>query len=448
MIALKLSKLIAIVGGKIRQQNVDEAEVVSGFSIDSRTLNKNEVFIAIVGDNFDGNNYIDEVIEKGSPWIISSAKNHKNDQCIYVENTREALSKIAAHFIGIVAPKVIAITGSNGKTTTKEMVAKILFQKYSKSEVLVTKGNFNNDIGLPLTLFNLNQNHKIVVLEMGMNHEGEIIKLCEIAPPDIAVITNIGEAHIENFSSKDAIAKAKKEILIGAKSDAIAVLPQDDSYLSYLRSGLLLQKFISFGTHEHSDIRVELTKTALTIYGESVNIKATLLGKENLINMAAAVAVATALGISKDCVIKAFKDFSPIPGRLEIKKIDRNITIIDDSYNSNPSSMIMAIDVLNEHKLKKILIVGDMAELGPLSKKYHINMGHYILGKKIDLVLGIGNMTKHLIDVIGTKGFWYTSKETLLRDLKKKLQKDSVVLVKGSRVMQMEKIVNALEEQE
>ena len=157
--------------------------------------------------------------------------------------------------------------------------------------------------------------------------------------------------------------------------------------------------------------------------------------------MAAAVAVATALGISKDNVIKAFKDFSPIPGRLEIKTIDRNITIIDDSYNSNPSSMIMAIDVLNEHKLKKILIVGDMAELGPLSKKYHINMGHYIL------VLGSGNMTKHLIDVIGTKGFWYTSKETLLRDLKKKLQKDSVVLVKGSRVMRMEEIVNALEEQ-
>ena len=447
MIALKVSKLIQVVDGKIKQKQLEEDEEVFGFSIDSRTLRKNEIFIAIQGENFDGSNYIDVAIKKGSSWIITSSKNHKSNRCIYVKNTKETLCKIASYLVGEVSPKIIAITGSNGKTTTKEMVANILYQHYPKNEILVTKGNLNNDIGLPLTLFNLKKNHTIVVLEMGMNHQDEITKLCKIAPPDIAVITNIGEAHLENFSSKNGIAKAKKEILLGAKKNGIAILPRDDVYFNYLKSDCLYLRCISFGINKNSNIRLDLSSKVLTVDEEKINIESSLLGKENLMNMAAAVSVANALELPTETIIKGMKTIDSIEGRLEVKITASNIKIIDDTYNSNPSSMMMAIDVLNQFKQKKILIVGDMAELGPLSKKYHTDIGHYILEKNIDLVMGIGNMTKYLIDVLGTKGLWYPSKEDLLNETNKILKKDTVVLVKGSRFMRMEQIVDGINEQ-
>ncbi len=447
MIALKVSKLIQVIDGKIKQKQLEEDEEVFGFSIDSRTLRKNEIFIAIQGENFDGSNYIDVAIKKGSSWIITSSKNHKSNRCIYVKNTKETLCKIASYLVGEVSPKIIAITGSNGKTTTKEMVANILYQHYPKNEILVTKGNLNNDIGLPLTLFNLKKNHTIVVLEMGMNHQDEITKLCKIAPPDIAVITNIGEAHLENFSSKNGIAKAKKEILLGAKKNGIAILPRDDVYFNYLKSDCLYLRCISFGINKNSNIRLDLSSKVLTVDEEKINIESSLLGKENLMNMAAAVSVANALELPTETIIKGMKTIDSIEGRLEVKITASNIKIIDDTYNSNPSSMMMAIDVLNQFKQKKILIVGDMAELGPLSKKYHTDIGHYILEKNIDLVMGIGNMTKYLIDVLGTKGLWYPSKEDLLNETNKILKKDTVVLVKGSRFMRMEEIVDGINEQ-
>jgi len=447
LIALKVSKLIQVIDGKIKQKQLEEDEEVFGFSIDSRTLRKNEIFIAIQGENFDGSNYIDVAIKKGSSWIITSSKNHKSNRCIYVKNTKETLCKIASYLVGEVSPKIIAITGSNGKTTTKEMVANILYQHYPKNEILVTKGNLNNDIGLPLTLFNLKKNHTIVVLEMGMNHQDEITKLCKIAPPDIAVITNIGEAHLENFSSKNGIAKAKKEILLGAKKNGIAILPRDDVYFNYLKSDCLYLRCISFGINKNSNIRLDLSSKVLTVDEEKINIESSLLGKENLMNMAAAVSVANALELPTETIIKGMKTIDSIEGRLEVKITASNIKIIDDTYNSNPSSMMMAIDVLDQFKQKKILIVGDMAELGPLSKKYHTDIGHYILEKNIDLVMGIGNMTKYLIDVLGTKGLWYASKEDLLNETNKILKKDTVVLVKGSRFMQMEEIVDGINEQ-
>ena len=447
MIALKVSKLIQVIDGKIKQKELEEDEEVFGFSIDSRTLLKNEIFIAIQGENFDGSNYIDMAIKKGSSWIITSSKNHKSNRCIYVKNTKETLCKIASYLVGEVSPKIIAITGSNGKTTTKEMVANILYQHYPKNEILVTKGNLNNDIGLPLTLFNLKENHTIVVLEMGMNHQDEITKLCKIAPPDIAVITNIGEAHLENFSSKNGIANAKKEILLGAKKNGIAILPRDDVYFNYLKSDCLYLRCISFGINKNSNIRLDLSSNVLTVDEEKINIESSLLGKENLMNMAAAVSVANALELPTETIIKGMKTINSIEGRLEVKITANNIKIIDDTYNSNPSSMMMAIDVLDQFKQKKILIVGDMAELGPLSKKYHTDIGHYILEKNIDLVMGIGNMTRHLIDVLGAKGLWYPSKEDLLNETNKILKKDTVVLVKGSRFMRMEQIVDGINEQ-
>ncbi|MDC1113805.1 UDP-N-acetylmuramoyl-tripeptide--D-alanyl-D-alanine ligase [Methylophilaceae bacterium] len=447
MITLKVSKLIQVIDGKIKQKQLEEDEEVFGFSIDSRTLRKNEIFIAIHGENFDGSNYIDVAIKKGSSWIITSSKNHKSNRCIYVKNTKETLCKIASYLVGEVSPKIIAITGSNGKTTTKEMVANILYQHYPKNEILVTKGNLNNDIGLPLTLFNLKKNHTIVVLEMGMNNQDEITKLCKIAPPDIAVITNIGEAHLENFSSKNGIAKAKKEILLGAKKNGIAILPRDDVYFNYLKSDCLYLRCISFGINKNSNIRLDLSSKVLTVDEEKINIESSLLGKENLMNMAAAVSVANALELPTETIIKGMKTIDSIEGRLEVKTTASNIKIIDDTYNSNPSSMMMAIDVLDQFEQKKILIVGDMAELGLLSKKYHTDIGHYILEKNIDLVMGIGNMTKHLIDVLGTKGQWYPSKEDLLNETNKILKKDTVVLVKGSRFMRMEQIVDGINEQ-
>jgi len=278
-----------------------------------------------------------------------------------------------------------------------------------------------------------------------MNHKGEIDQLCKIAPPDIAVITNIGEAHIENFKSRDDIASAKKEILTGAKRKSIAILPAEDDYYDFLKSSSNIKKVIKFGFDNTCDIRSYPNENLYLIKTKKIAIHSKLIGEHNRINIMAAVAIGAALDIPCNVIKESLEGHVKISGRLEVKRLKKDIVLIDDSYNANPSSMMRAIDVLAEYKSNKILVIGDMAELGNFAIKHHKDLAKYILEKKIDVVFGVGKMTKLTIDILGDIGRWYPSNSDLTIDLEKLLEKECIVLIKGSRFMKMEEIVKNLE---
>ena len=387
-----------------------ENKVFSGISIDTRSIKENEIFIAIKGKNFNGHHFIEDAFEKGASVCIIAEQIPSKPNCIIVENTDLALAQIAAYFVQQQKPKVIAITGSNGKTTTKEAILNILKYKFSEHTILATEGNFNNHIGLPLTLFKLKVEHKIAILEMGMNHSGEIDYLSKIAPPDIAVITNIGEAHIENFSTRKNIALAKKELLLNTSPTGTLILPFDDDYYELL-SDCLQQKKITFGKSNKADIYYEKTHNLYNFYyqGKKIIEKIKFIAEHNAINFMCAIGVATELDFVEE-EFNLIKNINfNIPHRLEFKRMKNGMTIIDDCYNANPTSMKKALDILSDMVGYKIAVIGDMAELGKSAKQYHQEIISYAENKNIDLIFRFGIFFKNTESDI-KKNFWYSSK--------------------------------------
>ena len=316
-----------------------------------------------------------------------------------------------------------------------------------KDKLLYTVGNFNNDIGLPLTLLNLKDSHSHAVLELGMNHAGEIAKLIEISKPHIALITNIGEAHIQNFKSKDNIAEAKKELLNNSDQLETAILPRDDDYYQFLAKDKENLKQITFGFTKEATINYKiLDRQTITINTpkENFNVKINLLGKHNISNILAACACSYALGIPINIIKEGIEAVKPFPGRLEIIDSSSGAIIINDSYNSNPTSMREAVDVLSSMKGKKILVIGDMAELGNDTNRYHREIGEYIKSSQIDFTLAIGSNTKITLHQLNKNNFWFDSKEALLSKLLKIIDSKSIILIKGSRFMRMEELINRI----
>jgi UDP-N-acetylmuramoyl-tripeptide--D-alanyl-D-alanine ligase len=311
----------------------------------------------------------------------------------------------------------------------------------------MSKGNFNNDIGLPLSLLNIKKTQKFAVVEMGMNHKGEIKNLSEIAKPDVAVITNIGEAHIEFFGSKAGIAKAKSEIFSGLKKNGIAVINREDEFYSVLKTAALRKKVMTFGLTSKSDVYVKKTVQGISQIKTPkgiVEIKVKLKGEHNLKNALAAIAASIALKIPLKAIKRGIESIKSVHGRLELKKGLRGCILIDDTYNANPASMRAAIDVLANQDCEKILIIGDMGELGKKEVEYHKSIGAYIKKNKILEVVGTGKLTKHVIDHCKGNAKWFEDKKALINYIKTKIKKNSCVLVKGSRFMKMEEVVDAL----
>ena len=446
MIKITLNDLSSLV--ELPGTNANYDLEIFNFSIDSRTIKKGDAYISIEGTKYDGNNFIHDAIKNGASIVFTSNREYLAPNIFYVKNGKEFLKKIAGFILKKIKPKVIAVTGSNGKTTTKEIIASILQKEYSKKELLVTRGNFNNDIGLPLTILRLNEDHKIAILEMGMNHKGEIGDLARITPPDIAVITNIGEAHIENFLSKDGIAAAKKEILDNISKNSSVILPRDDKYFEFLAKDLLPEKIITFGKSNESDIYCTNKSNLITRYfllDKYLDAKCSLIGNHNIMNIMAAIGVAHALKISINSIIKGIESVRVAPGRLELKYAKNGATIIDDSYNSNPSSMMAAIDVLAAHSSPhKILVIGDMAELGEQSQKLHYDVIKYINESCISFTLAIGENMQQPITANIEYGSWHNSRQDLIKELGVLMREDSVILVKGSRSMKMEEIIRKI----
>ena len=419
---------------------------IHAISINSKKIKKDDIFIAIKGLNFDGHDYINEAFKNGAIAAIISDEGKNSSKTILVNDSRKSLADIASLILKKFNPFVIGVTGSNGKTTTKEIIKSILDSNYGQNKILATRGNYNNDIGLPLTIFNLNSSYTHIVLEMGMNHPNEISYLANIAPPNLAVITNIGEAHIENFKNREAIANEKKDILRNLQADGVAILPKDSEFFSFLVKDLKNVKVLSFGMGNDADISCEFlnNKTILIKTPKyELEIKPKLLGQNNISNILAAATCAYQLKINPTKIKEGIENVNSIPRRLELKEGKQRTAIIDDTYNANPSSFQSAIEVLDGFQGKKILVIGDMAELGENSRIYHQELSRIIEETKIDITLAVGKYTKEIIILLGGKNTWFVSKNELIKYLYS-CMKDSTILVKGSRSMKMEEIVEKL----
>jgi len=415
-------------------------------SINSKKIKKNDIFVAIKGLNYDGHDYINEAFKNGAIAAIISNEKKVSSNTILVNDTKKSLADIASFILKKFNPFIIGITGSNGKTTTKEIIKSILDSNYGQNNVLATHGNYNNDIGLPLTIFNLNSSHNHIVLEMGMNHANEISYLANIAPPNLAVITNIGEAHIENFKNREAIASEKKDILLNLQANGVAILPKESKFFNFLAMDLKNIKVLSFGIEKDADITCEFLdskKILIKTPKYDLEIKPKLLGHNNISNILAAVACAYQLKINPIKIKQGIENVNPIPGRLELKEGRQGTVIIDDTYNANPSAFQSAIEVLDGFQGKKILVIGDMAELGENSRKYHQELSRLIKETKIDITLGVGKYVKEVITLLDGKNTWFNSKDELVKYLYS-CMKNSTILVKGSRSMKMEEIIEKL----
>lgn len=459
MFRLPLSECAAAMGAQLKGDDLDLTQV----SIDTRTLNRGDVYVAIRGAQFDGHRFIADAIAKGASAVVADkhfdvnangiVSDGSDTPVLHVEDTRHALGGIASLWAAGHQVPTIAITGSNGKTSVKEMLASILGEL---GPTLATRGNLNNDIGVPLTLLSLTSEHQYAVIEMGANHAGEIKYLSDMTQPDVAVITSIGQAHVEGFGSVEAIADAKSEIFSGVCSGGFGVVNIDDPFASTMLEAADGLSMRTFGFSEDADVRgVESDATRFAGFGRTnLTIKTldqtwttpfALLGRHNLMNALSATAAAQCLDVQRESIIAGLKAIKPVSSRLQQIIGIESSTIIDDSYNANPTSAKAAIDVLARFSGERHFVLGDMAELGDEAEQMHHEVGAYAQACGIDRVWTTGSLSQHASNACST-GRHFATQAELLMAIEPELNDASTVLVKGSRSSQMEVIVRALSE--
>ncbi len=420
-----------------------------GMSSDTRTLQANNLYVAIRGENFDGHTFVAEAAKKGAAAVlVSSPVNHPIPQLV-VPDTILALGKIAALWRDQFTLPLIGLTGSNGKTTLKNMISAILRAAcHNQAEqVLATEGNLNNHIGVPLNLVRLNAQHRYAVIEMGMNHFGEIDYLTKLAKPTVAIITNAAESHLEGVHNIEGVAKAKGEIFSGLDLQGTAILNRDDAYYEYWLQLIGQRKHLSFGFENTADVttRFQDNQPLLikTPQGE-ISISLSLLGKHNALNALAATAAALAVGIPLEFVKKGLENVQAAPGRMRQYTLANQIRIIDDTYNANPFSLKAAVHTLATYHGTKILVLGDMKELGTDAQALHFSAGEYIRAAGVDYLFTLGNLSAATTENFGKNGFHFTERDALVAALLPHLKNNTTILVKGSRSMQMEKVLAKL----
>ena len=422
-----------------------------GVSTDSRTVAKGELFIAIKGENFDGHEYLEQAFARGASAALVSrevAITSATPQII-VDDTILAMGQLAQFWRSQFAIPVVALTGSNGKTTVKEMLRSILVAHVGAREsetILATAGNLNNHIGVPLMMMRLHHTHRYAVFEMGMNHLGEIDYLTRLVSPDVALVIMAGTAHIGELGSREAIAEAKGEIFAGLSSQGIAVVNMHDRFGSYWRELAGQRRVIGFGIDANDDVVGEFAAQSLVIQhaGESVEAHLHVVGEHNQRNALAAAATAIALHIPLQTVREGLEDFEGVAGRLRAYSGHKNATIIDDTYNANPDSVRAAIDVLAAKPGKRYLVLGDMGELGTDAPAMHADIGAYARHAALNGLFALGTLTAQTVIELGRDGWHFESLDDLLEELEKVLAPNVTVLVKGSRFMKMERVVEKL----
>lgn len=426
---------------------------VKGIVIDSRKVEEDFLFIPIKGERVDGHDFIPEVMKKGAVCTLSERVLENVDYpYIFVDSCEQALKDIAEFYRKNLDILVVGITGSVGKTSTKEMIASVLEQEF---KVLKTQGNFNNEIGLPLTIFNIQKEHEVAVLEMGISDFGEMHRLAKAARPDICVITNIGMCHLDNLKSREGVLKAKSEIFDFLSSDGVIVLNGDDDKLETIKEvkGIAPQFFgIANKTNHYADkienLGLKGSKCRLNIGKDSIIVNIPIPGHHMIYNGLAAATIGKILGLTKEQIQKGIESVATVGGRNNIIQV-KDLILIDDCYNANPISMKASIDVLANALGRKIAVVGDMFELGSNEKELHFQVGEYIREKGIDYIFANGELSKEIVKGVQKtdsecKVFYFEELEEMIKELKGFLKAEDTVLIKASHGMHYSKVVEAL----
>ncbi len=431
----------------------DEDLQISGVSIDSRTISCGDIFIAIRGENFDGHSFVNDVLKKGAVCAIVEDNSFSGKNEVFrVENTVEFLQELAKFYVEKFNVKKIGITGSVGKSTIKEMVSSIFETEFN---VVKTDGNFNGQIGLPLTCFKINKKTQIVVFEMGISEKGEMEKLCEIVNPDISLINNVGVSHLGNFGNLETTCKEKFKI---ASNGCKLILNADNSELfNYSQN---MENVVYFGISGNFDYGAENvfssgSETEFTLITKSYreSIKIPCIGIHNVYNALAAISLSIEFGMHIEDIKKGIMNFKPLPMRQKIINFE-NFTLIDDSYNASPDSVKASLNLLQSIKTpgRNILVIADILELGDYSREIHFELGKYVASCKVDVVISVGDYSKYICESIKMSNndietYIFNSNDDAYVKLLQILQNNDKILVKGSRGMRMNEVVDKIKKE-
>jgi UDP-N-acetylmuramoyl-tripeptide--D-alanyl-D-alanine ligase len=443
MMAMQLSEAARVLDGRCSGADV----AFRGISTDTRKLVPGCLFFALQGPSFDGHNYVDAAREHGAAAAAVSRRCSSTLPQLEVGDTRLALGRLAAHWRTRFGLPVIAITGSNGKTTVRAMTASILARC---GRTLSTQGNLNNDIGLPLTLARLDAADEFAVLEMGANHAGEIDYLAGIAKPTIAVVTNAGPAHLEGFGDLEGVARAKGEVFAQLGPDGLAVINADDAFAPLWRKLAGHCQVIEFGLHANAPVTAAWhgdaagSRISLVTPQGGVELRLPLPGRHNIMNALAATAVAQAAGAGLDDIRAGLESLQPVAGRFNIHRLAGGIVLIDDTYNANPESLQAALDVLAGAEGETWLVLGDMGELGETAAELHAAAGDRARIAGVHRLYGLGQLACAAVRKFGGPGGCFNDMDALLDALRAQLAGPLHILVKGSRRMRMERVIGAL----
>lgn len=450
MIEMFLSEIVEKLSGSL----IGSDAKVCGVSIDTRTLQTGNLYIAIAGKNFDGHDFVDSAKEAGAIAVLTHKKLATDLPQVLVENTHSALGQLASTWREKMPAKIIGVTGSNGKTTTKEMLAAILSVNDC---ILFTQGNLNNDIGVPLTLLKLSPENRFAVIEMGANHVGEIAYSSKLANSNVVIITNVGAAHLEGFGDLNGVAKTKGEIIETLNPHGVAVLNRDDAFFDYWKKLADSRKILTFGLHENADIRAEnidvkienhqfITRFDLICTDEKISVNLPLAGNHNVLNALAATAATLALGISLEQIKQGLESMSPVKGRLQLLRGHKGSTIINDTYNANTASLQAALNVLQKCNGEHWVVLGAFGELGEHAEQLHSEMGKTLKNGGVKRLFAVGDLTKNTVTAFGENAIHFESQTQLLDTLTPLLTGNETILIKGSRSQRMENVTAALTE--
>ena len=432
-----MKELLTATGGTLHA-SLDEQYLITGATIDTRTLKPGDLYVPIRGEVFDGHRFIDQAIQLGSPLVLSEIET--NAPHIRVDNCVLAYQNIAKLHRERFDIPVVCITGSVGKTTTKDMVRSVLSARF---QVHATVGNLNNQTGVPTTVLQLNPSHEVSVMELGTNHFGEISAIARVTQPTICLFTNIGEAHIEFFGSREGIFRGKTEMLQYARPGASILVNGDDDYLRQIPGA------IRFGLSPECEVRAEnivsdgLEHTSFTahFFGQAMKVDLSVSGDYMVRNALAAIAAGSLLGMTQEELLQGLSLFHPASGRADIIHTSR-YTLIDGTYNANPTSMEAALKLLSSAKNRRVCIFGDMLELGENAPSYHERIGKIASDLGIELMICVGALAKHA--AFGEHAVWYPDQNQLMKDLPGLLEEGDTVLVKASQGMHLVKTLNYL----
>ncbi|MGN8346506.1 UDP-N-acetylmuramoyl-tripeptide--D-alanyl-D-alanine ligase [Pseudomonas sp. SMV71] len=444
--ALKLSELTNALNARLVAADAS----FDGVSIDSRAIAAGQLFVALTGPRFDGHDYLNEVAAKGAvAALVEREVTNSTLPQLQVEDTRQALGQLGALNRAAFDKPVAAITGSSGKTTVKEMLASIL---RTRGPVLATRGNLNNDLGVPLTLLELAPEHSAAVIELGASRLGEIAYTVGLTKPHVAVLNNAGTAHVGEFGGPEKIVEAKGEIIEGLAADGVAVLNLDDKAFEIWKTRAGERKVLTFALSNvaanfyASDLdRDARGCPAFNLHGPdgAERVQLNLLGTHNVANALAAAAAAHALGVSLPGIVAGLNAVQPVKGRTVAQLASNGMRVIDDTYNANPTSMCAAVDILAGFSGRTVLVLGDIGELGEWAQQGHHDVGAYARGK-VDALYAVGPMMAHAVAAFGEQGRHFATQAELIQALGAEQDPNTTLLIKGSRSAAMENIVAAL----